>query len=298
MPGHARPPSEAPFCCPAAAVQVRQSAGLYLKNSLRQHYEQTDAALKQYIKVRPMSVQLVWHRPAQEDSEARKAGKRAVLPHHQGLTRSGGALLFSPQTALVPMLAHPQRALRHTAGSNISTIVSASGLGAWPELVGVLQQCLSSSDLAPLDGGLDTLFKVRTPARTHTQHAAWATQQQPRRGGHRTIRARGGVLTGARVGNGAMAGRVMMPCGGAGLPQVVEESPVQMEVSVPVPAAPGSPAPPAPAAQSAASSSLLAPLLLKLLQAAPSADVKRQAVAVLNLMARDMPAGIAQNLDA
>jgi hypothetical protein len=64
------------------------------------------------------------------------------------------------QAALVPMLAHRERALRHTAGSNISCVVVASGLGTWPQLVAVLQQCLVSSDPAALDGGLDTLYKA------------------------------------------------------------------------------------------------------------------------------------------
>ncbi len=39
-------------------------------------------------------------------------------------------------------------------------MVVAGGLGEWPQLVGVLTQCLSSSDQAAVDGGLDTLYKV------------------------------------------------------------------------------------------------------------------------------------------
>lgn len=70
-------------------------------------------------------------------------------------------------------------------------------------------------------------------------------------------------------------------------PQIVEESPIQMEISVP---------PPNPGEAAAPASVHLVPALLRLLQTAPP-DLKRQALAVLNLMTRDMPPGIATHLD-
>ncbi len=64
------------------------------------------------------------------------------------------------QGSLLPLLAHRERALRHTAGSCISAAVVATSLAEWPQLVSALQQCMASTDPAALDGGLDTWFKV------------------------------------------------------------------------------------------------------------------------------------------
>ncbi len=60
----------------------------------------------------------------------------------------------------MPLLAHPQRVLRQTVGTNIAAIVEAGGLAGWPELIGLLMQCLTSQDPAATDGALDTLFKA------------------------------------------------------------------------------------------------------------------------------------------
>ncbi len=74
--------------------------------------------------------------------------------------------------------------------------------------------------------------------------------------------------------------------------QVVEESPVQMEATMPAAGTTGA------AGEATCSASvLLVPPLLQLLQTAATGDIRRQAVACLNLMARDMTAGIATNLD-
>jgi len=61
------------------------------------------------------------------------------------------------------VLSHPERVLRHTAGSITTTIVGALGLVGWPEFVHWLVGSLGSSkgaDSPALDGALDSLSKV------------------------------------------------------------------------------------------------------------------------------------------
>ena len=55
---------------------------------------------------------------------------------------------------------HPQRPLRHTAGTIGSALVGAAGLPSWPELVAALAAGLQSADAGALDGALGTLYKV------------------------------------------------------------------------------------------------------------------------------------------
>jgi hypothetical protein len=50
--------------------------------------------------------------------------------------------------------------MRTTAGTLVTTIVGATGLATWPELVMVLGGGLSSSDAATVHGVLDTLAKI------------------------------------------------------------------------------------------------------------------------------------------
>ena len=64
------------------------------------------------------------------------------------------------QVALLHALGSGERVLRNTVGSAIAAVVSATGLVAWPELVPALTQCLSSVELAAVEGGLDALFQV------------------------------------------------------------------------------------------------------------------------------------------
>ncbi|KAF5838766.1 ARM repeat-containing protein, partial [Dunaliella salina] len=96
-----------------APVEIRQSAGLLLKNNLRQQFAVTPDELKQSIK-----------------------------------------------DSLLHVLPHPQKPLRHTAGTCISTVVSSSGIASWPQLVAALLQCLQSDAPHMLDGGLDSLYKI------------------------------------------------------------------------------------------------------------------------------------------
>ncbi len=68
--------------------------------------------------------------------------------------------LRAPQELLLPLLPHPERSLRQTAGSCISAIVEQSALATWPQLVAAIQACLSSPDTHAVTGGLDALFKA------------------------------------------------------------------------------------------------------------------------------------------
>ncbi|KAF6260222.1 ARM repeat-containing protein [Scenedesmus sp. NREL 46B-D3] len=95
-------------------MEVRQSAGLLLKNSLKEQYAGLSEDFRNYIK---------------------------------------GDLLH--------VLSHPERVLRHTAGSITTTVVGTLGLTGWPELVVWLGASLGGgSDAAALDGALDSLAKV------------------------------------------------------------------------------------------------------------------------------------------
>lgn len=85
-------------------------------------------------------------------------------PLHSSRRPQPNGLLLSDcdlQGDLLHVLSHPERVLRHTAGSITTTVVGARGLVGWPELVmwicGSLQ---SGSDAAALDGALDSLIKV------------------------------------------------------------------------------------------------------------------------------------------
>ncbi|WIA22073.1 hypothetical protein OEZ85_004416 [Tetradesmus obliquus] len=95
-------------------MEVRQSAGLLLKNNLKEQYAGLSEDFRNYIK---------------------------------------GDLLH--------VLCHPERVLRHTAGSITTTVVGTLGLSGWPELVVWLGASLQGSgDSAALDGALDSLAKI------------------------------------------------------------------------------------------------------------------------------------------
>ncbi|GLC37773.1 hypothetical protein PLESTB_001475300 [Pleodorina starrii] len=95
------------------SVEVRQSAGLLLKNNLSKQYKDLPSEFKSYIK---------------------------------------GALL--------PLLGHANRQLRHTSGTIASVIVGLGGLDEWPELAAALPHCLQAEDPNVLDGAQDTLYKI------------------------------------------------------------------------------------------------------------------------------------------
>ena len=96
-------------------VEVRQTAGLLLKNNVRVAYGGIAEDFRAFIKA-----------------------------------------------ALLPVLGHASRPLRHTAGTCAVTIVNLSGLGAWPELVAALAEGLdAASDSNRVEGALDLVYKVR-----------------------------------------------------------------------------------------------------------------------------------------
>lgn len=109
-----------PAGTPPLLLQVRQSAGLLLKNSVRLAYAGISEDFRSFIRA-----------------------------------------------ALLPVLGHPSRPLRHTAGTCAVTIVSHAGLGAWPELVAALAGGLGAGpgELNRVEGALDLVHKVRAAAR-------------------------------------------------------------------------------------------------------------------------------------
>lgn len=58
----------------------------------------------------------------------------------------------------------PSQALRHTAGSVVTSIVSATRLSEWPELLPALVGMLESGDVGLGDGALNALVKVGVSA--------------------------------------------------------------------------------------------------------------------------------------
>ena len=102
-----------PLRPPPAASQVRQTAGLLLKNNLRVSWGGVSEELRTHIKA-----------------------------------------------ALLPVLGHASRPLRHTAGTCAVTIVAHAGMGAWPELVAALAEGLGASDMNAVEGSLDLVHKA------------------------------------------------------------------------------------------------------------------------------------------
>lgn len=54
----------------------------------------------------------------------------------------------------------PSQAVRHTAGTVVTTIVSATRLTSWPGLLPALVAMLDSGDAGLGDGALNSLLKV------------------------------------------------------------------------------------------------------------------------------------------
>ncbi|KXZ52849.1 hypothetical protein GPECTOR_8g231 [Gonium pectorale] len=130
--------------------------------------------------------------------------------------------------ALLPLLGHASRELRHTAGTLASVIVGLGGLVEWQDLATALPRCLAAEDPAVLDGAQDALYKV--------------LEDHPR------------------------------------------------EIEAPVTGGPG-------LGGGVPASSLVVPPLLRLMQS-PADEVRRCAVACLNLMVPSMPTGLNDNVDS
>ena len=124
-------------------MQVRQGAGLLLKNNLKQQYEGIDEDNKAFIKVNRTSWSHCWLK-----------GCKAAPSRLPNAPQCSQALLL-------PMLAHASRPLRQTAGSIVSVIVEASrNLALWPQLIAAISELLQSQDEASCDGGISSLYKI------------------------------------------------------------------------------------------------------------------------------------------
>ena len=120
--------------------QVRQGAGLLLKNNLKDQYAGLAEEHKAYIKV----------------------GAPTAYPCLLFLYHFAAATLMvaSLQGLLLLVLAHPSRPLRQTAGTIASVVVGAGGLAPWPQLISAISAHLQSSDDTACDGGISTLYKL------------------------------------------------------------------------------------------------------------------------------------------
>jgi hypothetical protein len=103
------------------------------------------------------------------------------------------------QDALLHVLPHPSKPLRHTAGTITAALVGSTSMAEWPEMVALTQRYLASSDVNTLDGALNVLYKVgaRAPCpalgarrSVHAgrpgrplQPAAWPPRERQRRAG-------------------------------------------------------------------------------------------------------------------
>lgn len=132
-------------------LQVRQSAGLLLKNNLPKRYGSLAEEYRNYIKVRRRSL----------CGCSMATGAEDVATAYVCTRRPTRDELRCLQAALLPVLINPQRDLRRTAGTIASVLVTVGGgFKAWPGLVEGILQALDSQDANVLDGGLDTLYKV------------------------------------------------------------------------------------------------------------------------------------------
>ena len=120
-------------------MQVRQSAGLLLKNNLKDSYAGTSDDLRRYIKV---------------SNTALDEGPGAQC--HFRWT----PVLTWAQVALLHAINNPSKPLRQTVGTSVAVIVGVGGLQNWPELLGTFTACLDSGDKNSLEGALDALYKV------------------------------------------------------------------------------------------------------------------------------------------
>ena len=163
-----------------AMLQVRQGAGLLLKNNLKDQYARTSEELRRYIKVfsRAALIRTTAKAMAERTSGCRPHCKRSL--QFRRTDKSGGDIdrklqsessslhlvgdctAMRTQAALLQAIASPSRPLRQTAGTSVAVIVALGGLQDWPELLPAFLTCLESSQPALLEGALDALYKVRT----------------------------------------------------------------------------------------------------------------------------------------
>ncbi|GAB4816534.1 hypothetical protein N2152v2_003580 [Parachlorella kessleri] len=113
-------------------VEVRQSAGLLLKNNLKAQYASLSEEYKAFVKA-----------------------------------------------ALLLVLGHSSKPLRHTAGTCVVVIAGQAGVASWPQLVGAMAEGLDSGDPARVEGVLDTLYKISEEHPLQLEAKIEGTQQRP-----------------------------------------------------------------------------------------------------------------------
>ena len=86
--------------------------------------------------------------------------RRPLAPRGEAEGKAGA----HAQASLLVAISNEARPLRQVVGTNIATVVAAAGFAGWPQLLPALVACLESDSLTALDGALDALYKVRSPA--------------------------------------------------------------------------------------------------------------------------------------
>lgn len=162
--------------CPA---QIRQSAGLLLKNNLIRQYVGTPPDYQEYIKVSSRAVPCHIRDP------------RCTLARRHSAELEQTILLHAAQASLLLAIDNEARALRHVVGTNVATIVAADGLGGWPQLLPSLVRCLQSDSVAAIEGALDALSKVTSSDfSTLAQQAVLEFNAQSTKRQHENLTAR------------------------------------------------------------------------------------------------------------
>jgi hypothetical protein len=212
------------------------------------------------------------------------------------------------------VLSHPDRSIRHTAGSLVSTVAAAGGLAAWPELVMALGHSLGSSEAPTLDGALDTMYKIsedsieqvggcfRVGVGVGVGRPVVAVAPDPHIWTHRRVCGCGCgwvwvcAVAAARAQEGRWRGAAPP------LPPRPPARATDAAPHLPPPPPPAHPTPQMNAKVEGATwgspqsvSVLLVPPLLALL-GHPSADARKGALKVLNLMLPFMPDGMLDNI--
>jgi hypothetical protein len=208
-------------------IEVRQSAGLLLKNNLRAHYASIAEDFRAFIRA-----------------------------------------------ALLPVLGHTSRPLRHTAGTCAVTIVNHTGLGAWPELVAALAEGLDAgADANRVEGALDLVFKVR-------EGVAYAAQPCRLSAGALRMASSGCRWTLQQPSMPlTLQAPTARPCRAA---QIAEDQPLQLDAAMP--------------GGGGRAADVLVPRVLALMGAS-AAELRALAVSTLNQLANIMPAALMDNMD-
>eukprot|EP00850_Spirogloea_muscicola_P005565 SM000025S08460 [mRNA] locus=s25:911945:919476:+ [translate_table: standard] len=136
--------------------------------------------------------------------EVRQAAGLLLKNHLKSAAGLEPAALAHVKAELLPAIGVPDRRLRATVGTVVSTLLEQGGGGAaWPQALEAFAACLDSGDYNHMEGALDALSKVPL--------APLPAQRQPGRRPH------GPALSGGTL---------------ARLPQVCEDMPTQLDADV------------------------------------------------------------------